>query len=127
MRIVKKQEFYSLPEGTIYAELQPIIIEGLFIKGKTLFDDDNNPIDFIHYSIGDCIEGSFGSHDDYNMIEVMINDSSVEYGLDVDSGCREGCYDDSQLYVVYSKKDLEKIIGVFQKGIEGIKNENNKR
>jgi len=98
MRLVKKVEFLTLPEGTLFARLQQKwVFTELSIKSQSLPPDD-----FWEIPTG-WIDAGF------NELEEMLADSSVSYPAE-DTIQREGLYDDDSVYLVYEKDDVDKLI-----------------
>ena len=104
MRIVNKQEFYQLPEGTLFAYYEPIIFDDLCIKYQNLYNEKNEPIDFLY----ECLLGNVDSQgsDDYANILIKAQKDKSSFKLDFDCGERDGLYQDDALYAIYEKDDI---------------------
>jgi len=91
MKIVNFDEFALMPEGTVYSDYRPVVCEGLYRKGKTIFRDATEPIDFFLSSfIADCWNGE---HPDSN------GDES-----------RWGLFEWEASFVIYEKDDVKKLV-----------------
>lgn len=110
MRLVKKPEFLSLPEGTLFAPMQQQWVFGdLSIKGESLPPDDFWEIPFGWPD--DAFEGGRCKLDE------MMADSSVSYPAN-DTIQREGLYDPHSVYLVYEKNDVDRLIGRLKEGYD---------
>lgn len=102
MRLVKKSEFLSLPEGTLFARLQERwVFDELSIKGDSLSSDD-----FWKIPLGwpdDAFEGGICKLDE------MLADPSVSYSAN-DTIQREGIYDSDSVYLVYEQNDIDNLV-----------------
>lgn len=108
MKIINKEEFYKLPNGTLYSEYVPCCISELRIKQDTIFGFNGEPIDWFYQDlIGSIKENvSLGYHE--TLEQSRKNKTSIE--LDFDASERDGCFIDDQLFAVYEKGDLEGLI-----------------
>ena len=116
MRIVTKQEFYKLPSGTVYCHYRPIILEGLYIKGETIYCD-GNPCDYIETELIHTIDVS-GSDEFFDKMIEAEKDSSFSMKMDFECTVRNGFYNEDQMYAIYEKKDIEGLIQALQKALE---------
>lgn len=112
MRIVNKDEFYSLPDGTVYAEYDPIVFEGLYIKLKTLKDINNNPIDYYYIHLLGNIDAQSSSDEADIMIEA--EETGKSFKLDFECVSKDGMYESEGLFAIYEKEDIEKFINSLQ-------------
>ena len=115
MRIVSKEEFLQLPSGTVYAEYEPCIFGNLSIKDDTVFSISNQPIDFYCLEIASSVESS-GSEEFFERVEAMENNGK-SFPIELDVTCRDGCFDDDQLYAVWEEEDVQSLITVLQKSL----------
>lgn len=109
MRIVNKKEFLALPAGTLYSEYDPQVIDGLFIKGETIFHG-GIPRDYVYESL----IGNVDANDSNEEFEILIDaeENGTSFKLDFDCRMRDGLFDDSKLYAIYEPED---IIGLINK------------
>ena len=104
MKIYKYKEFKKLPIGTLFSYYKHCSFRDIFIKESS---KDYGDIDFMYSSIVGAIEDE-SSEDFVDKCEKMENGESVS--VDFDSVEREGLFDEEQLYAVYEKEDVEKLI-----------------
>ena len=94
----------KMPSGTVFSYYEPCVFRELNIK-------DCNPEpdypDFTMSLLIGAIEHS--NSDDYgeNCERMELGES---IGMDLEFSGREGLFDDGQLYAVYEKEDVEKLI-----------------
>ena len=108
MRIVNKQEFYRLPEGTLFAKYEPIIFDGLFIKYQNMCDHQNNPIDYVYESLLCNVDCESSGH--FADILLEAEEKGNSFKLDFDCGERDGLYEDDELFAIYEKEDINEFI-----------------
>lgn len=102
MRIVNRAEFLAMPAGTVFNKYKPSYFEAPCIKGETW----NHCQDFLVQYL-DCLECQPGTQtmDTYNRLDV-----GEEIPLDFDCLGRDGCFDEDQLFAVWSDADVEALI-----------------
>lgn len=104
MKILSRQQFLNLPEGVLYCvnrTKEEVGFSDLKIKGETL-SNNNDWFEicltcYEHHDTGELIE----RHDD------MLK--GVSYPLEI-SQCRNGLFEDDNIFLVYEKKDLSQLI-----------------
>jgi hypothetical protein len=96
MRIVSQKEFLPLPSGTIFQEYEPCCLGPVSIKGDAISDAD-----FFYINVSYAVQ-------DFDSPLRMENGS--EEALDFDTPTRDGSYDTSQLYAIWSDDDREALI-----------------
>ena len=102
MRIVNRQEFLQLPSGTVYSKYKSMgMISGLYEK----FQSSTN--DWVYQDLISCIDAD-SSAELFDLMDAAMN--GKEFSLDLDCGERDGCYDESDMFAIYDKKDLDKLI-----------------
>jgi hypothetical protein len=106
MKIVDRQTFLAMPEGTVFSKYKPCIFDGLFVKASHggeyandfLYDDLIAPVD-----AGDSGEGFdmlFASQERGDEVPLTFSDATT----------RDGLFDDDQLFAVYSDDDVSMLI-----------------
>ena len=107
MKIVNKTEFYSLPEGTLYSDYEPCIFTSIKVKQSTLYNEDK-PIDFIYESL----IGNINAESSSRFVDMLDDAEKNKTSLPLDFECseRDGLYEESQLFAIYEKQDLENFI-----------------
>jgi hypothetical protein len=97
MRIVSRKELMALPSGTVFSRYQPHVINGLLVTGGVCGSD------FLECSL----------LDDFNeeSSDANVAADALERGEDVplvfgEVFGREGLFDDSLLYAVWSNDDV---------------------
>ncbi len=108
MKIVNRKDFMRMPEGTIYSEFEPSVFDGLYVKVSREDDlfynkeegrlNDWVCVPLIDGFIKDSINNSFN----YKRVE------NFEFNLDC--SVRDGLYEEKQLFAVYDKNDILKLI-----------------
>jgi hypothetical protein len=111
MRIVSKKEFMKLPIGTVWSYYEPCVFRDLNIKVSDLSEWET---DFLYDGVIGKIDVQ-SSEDFTNKCELMEKGESVP--MDFEQTSREGLFDDDQLFAIYEKEDVEKLIIRLQKCI----------
>lgn len=102
MKIVNLEEFLSLPVGTVYMKYEPCVFEDLCVKGESLDGD------FIFSGITFDIDCT-GSDDFVDkLFDAEENKTSLK--TDFDSTSRDCLFNAGQLFAVYEKEDVERLI-----------------
>lgn len=102
MKIVDRKAFLTLPAGTVFAKYEPCCFENLLIKEKSLEND------FFYTEIVDAIDCN-GS-DEFSRLLEEAESKGANLTMDFDNQGRDGCYDEKQLFAVFEKEDVEKLI-----------------
>jgi hypothetical protein len=104
MRILKKKEFLKEPDGTVYSKYESLgMVSDLAVKTYSYEND------WVYY----CLIGEIDANDTgefCDMFSEAEGDSSIELKLELENTRRDGMYDDSDMFVVYSKEDIKGII-----------------
>jgi hypothetical protein len=99
----------ELPEGTLYCKGSSHYFTELCVKGCTFKDGEGNDIDWISRDLMSCDS---------------MSDSFEEMGLFGTKGhlndayCRDGCFDDSDVFLVYEHEDLKQLQNVIIEAME---------
>ena len=109
MKIVNRETFLALPAGTLYATYQPCIFGDLMIKDESVEDASGKPIDFWKQELIPWFETS---RDSGAWIDAL---TSIEAGgqspvFDFDYPSRDGLFEESQLFAVFEKRDVEALL-----------------
>lgn len=111
MKLYKRSDFLDLPAGTIYSRVDPKsggLMTGLFCKDSG--PDYGN--DWLEQDlIGECGFPA-GIKDGLTAIEYVENlrDTFQDFETDLYCPGRDGCFDEDDLFVVWSKADVRKLI-----------------
>ena len=109
MRIMSREAFLAMPAETVFSYYRPCVFSDLLIKGETANGD------FWTVDIIGAIE--FDNTGDFmNKCNQMEDGSSVPLDLEIES--REALFDPEQLFAVYEKQDLERLIERLARGIK---------
>lgn len=103
MKIVDRKTFLSMPENTLFSKYSPCHMEEFAIKLDTLETND-----FIVQYIDSAIEHT----DSGNWSSLLDKSQATGCSLPMDFNCssRDGCFDDYQLFAVWEKEDVRKLI-----------------
>lgn len=112
MRIVNREQFLQLPEETVFSKYKPCKMEGLSIKGETLFDRSTPPkaIDFRCSSIAD--EGAIDSNSTGELFDMLLKAEKEPLSMPtcLEQQYRDGCHGEPQLFAIWESKDLSDLI-----------------
>lgn len=108
MRIVNREEFLKLPNGTMYRKYEPICMDELCMK---LDSTEHN--DWYVNRMDNLVADSTEEEDD--QFRKAQTDSSYEMKMDFHQCQRDGLYDNDQLFAVYSDEDVEGLIKLLQR------------
>ena len=105
MRIVDRQTFLALPCPVVYMK----------IRRRWVWDDslciklENWTNDWIYQSFDAPDGGALDSGDQFLVLDRMI-DEGASYPIDREYVSRDGMYDDTEMFLVYEKADVEFLI-----------------
>jgi len=102
MRIINRQEFLNQPAGTVFTKYEPCIFGDLLIKGESL------PNDFCYQQIADAIDCNDSGEFSYKLFTSQKTGEGVP--MDFDCQGRDGCFKDNQLFAIFERADVEKLI-----------------
>ena len=107
MRIVDRKTFLTLPSGTVYQKYEPCIFSGLAIKRDSLEND------WFLTSLDDAsFQNEWDSGDHFDLCAVAESGENVPLDYDIEQ--RDGCFDDSDLFAVWTKDDVRGFISLLQ-------------
>ena len=102
MRIVRLEEFLSLPPGTVFAKYRPQIFDELCVKGDSI----NESSDFFYRPIWEPYAYSSGELCD---VLTAAEERKAEVQIDTDCWQRDGLFEYDQLFAVFSGDEVVKI------------------
>lgn len=107
MKIINKEEFLQLPEGTVFLEFKPYVFGDFKIKGETIGRDYLEvDLNNVFLDVDDTVTA---------IDEALITNSSFDVNFNVYN--RNGMFDDEQMYAVYEQNEIEKLIAVLKEGV----------
>lgn len=105
MKILDRKQFLALPSGVLYSDFRYSVMEGLYIKYDTTAGGDWVKLSFL--------DSPFTFTEDYSDIHEIYEKSHKEgasFIMDYDCTVRDGLYEEDDLFAVYEKEDLIKLI-----------------
>lgn len=94
-----------MPSGTVYCKYGHNYFGDMSIKYRSL---ENY---WIYQVLGD-FDDAKDSGEMFEKLELMKADSGVRFPLKCDTCMRDGLYEDEQMFVVYDKQDVMKMVDV---------------
>jgi len=112
MKIINRKQFLEAPEGTIYSEFKPCIINGLYIKNESygLYIKNKSLGNDWYYQ--DLIN-SMDYNDSREYTDKLLkakDDPKYELRQDYNVSQRDGLFDEEQLFLIYDKDDVVKLM-----------------
>jgi len=107
MKIINRKQFLDLPKDTLFSKFQPNVFGDLSIKGDTLYNGDE-AIDFFLTDVADPVDCSSSDDLDRKLDIAVKLGSSLNTNYNIEG--RDGCYDDNELFAVYERQDVLKLI-----------------
>lgn len=111
MRLYKRADFLPLPAGTIYSRVDRLkgeLMNGLFCKTSAA---DYGP-DWVQQDLiaeGMALDYLTEGSDIFDFVTGM-RDTFQEFETDLQCGGRDGMFDDEDVFVVWNKNDVQKLI-----------------
>lgn len=108
MKIHDRDQFLKLPKGTVYCKGRPYAFGDITIKHESLEND--------------WYEQTFNWIDAESSTEAFdrlyeMHDNGASYPMQ-DSVTRDGCFDDKEMFLVFEKEDVIKLISYFQEALK---------
>lgn len=105
MKVLSREEFLKMPEGTIFCKGKGWYFDNLCIKAQTLQNSVEDIGDFVY------LDMNWSNGKDSNEAVDIMEDSLKEGKSFIcnDAFGRDGCFDKEDLFLVYEKEDLEKL------------------
>lgn len=100
MKIVTRKEFMELIKtgDVIFSDIRYCEVKGLNIG--SYFSGS----DFVRTSLISRVDS------DDTCLSLEELNSRADFKLDLDCGCRDGLYNDNDVYAIYEKEDIEKLV-----------------
>ncbi|RWF33754.1 hypothetical protein [Mesorhizobium sp.] len=110
MKIVDRKTFLAMPAGVLFCKFKPYIFGEVSIKTGTVGND------FVVQDIAGWFEGAHDTFSYIDGIDAMI-EKGVSYPMDYDCDSRDGLFDEDQLFAVWERTDMERLIARLQKAL----------
>jgi hypothetical protein len=108
MRIINRGEFLKMPAGTVFCKYTPVVFGELNVKECNPNDGWVN--DFICSPLTGAVDfGGTSSSDDFDGL-FRCQETGESFHLDLECSCRDGLYEDDQLFAIYEQHDLIQLI-----------------
>jgi hypothetical protein len=102
MRIVDRQAFLLMSEGTVFSKYAPCYFRELMVKGETRSSD------FMYQPITDAIDAN--SSADYADKLDQAYSHGISIAMDLDCQSRDGLFEEDQMFAVWERSDVEQLI-----------------
>ena len=111
MRIVDRQTFLAMPEGTVFAKYDPSIIREPMVKCDSIAIRGELK-DFRYVGLTDQVDcsGSFERDGIMDLAEI----EGTPFALHFNTQSRDGLFDADQLFAVWDRDDVEGLISRLQ-------------
>ena len=119
MRIVDRKTFLAMPENTVFSKYKPCYFDHVAIKEESI-TFPHNPIsagDFRYQSIEDSMADWKTSEDLFEMWDQMETQGK-SFPMEFDTSDRDGMFDKDQLFAVWEKQDVQRLIDRLQKCLD---------
>lgn len=120
MKILKREDFLKIKGKVLYSDSCGYYFEDLKIKLKTI-KDGKEQIDWYYNPLIDCWPKDIRDSDEFFSFFDNHIKSGESFELDLDSIERDGFFGEYELFLVYEKEDIEKLISKLQNIIKGYK------
>lgn len=110
MRVYRRKEFLSLPDGTIYAKGKPWFFKGLTVKADTSMSGND------WWSLDPCWIDSKTGEEVWDYLPDMLENGASHPMQTAVS--RDGMNDKEDLFLVFEVSDLQNLRGMIDKAIE---------
>ena len=104
MKIVNREEFMQLPAGTVFCKYRPCVFDELLIKRESCKSAD----DFYYTAITSAIDCESSDEFAEKLDESQFKGSELK--MDFYCEARDACFDEDQLFAVWSRDDVSELI-----------------
>jgi hypothetical protein len=104
MKIIDRATFLEMPAGTLFQKYSPYVFEDLCIKGETTTAAGFFQVDLCGLWPADCND----TNDFCDALDRMRAGAALP--LDLETECRDGLFDNNQLFAVWEARDVEALI-----------------
>ena len=119
MRIVDRATFLALPSGTVYAKWGEPGDTRVFDYGPTEIKLDTMGGDFVSEPFFAWPDGCNDSGQWIDEMEAARSGNATAPMAIGDSSARDGLYDEAQMFAVYDRTEVERLIGALQQALAG--------
>lgn len=115
MKLFKRKDFLSLPAGTIYSRVHKNydeLMHGLFCKTS----GSEFEVDWVEQDLisecgfpNDIVDGMEAVE-----YQLKLRDTFQEFETDLECAGRDGMFDDEDVFVVWNRNDVQKLIDYLQ-------------
>ena len=113
MKIINRKEFLKLPANVLFSKYTPCCFGDIYIKDVSIAEYN----DFYYTHIHDAI--NYSGTNEYIDILTKAVETGKSIDMDLESIVRDGLYEDDELFAVWEKDDVSKLIARLQK-VQGI-------
>jgi hypothetical protein len=115
MKIVTRKEFMKMPRGTFFAKGERWCFDNLCMKTET-WEESN---DFLYM---DLMTMDAHSGDELHDRMERSLETGISYPLETCES-RDGCFNDEDLFLIFEREDLERIVRLIHNGHKEIQEE----
>ncbi len=114
MKLVDRKTFLALPSGTVYAKYEPCYCQDIGVKHSTIGDNDwaYTSVDTISF-----VDSNSSNELTDGLLSMKVGDS-INTEIIMDSAYRDGMFDEEQLFMVYSKEEVQSLIGLLTETLD---------
>lgn len=109
MKILNRKDFIELPAEVVFAYYKPMVFDRLSIRGSS------SETDFYVQDIVDAVDCD--SSDEF-VDKVDACEKGESISLAFNSVSRDGMYEDEQLFAVWERADVERLIARLQETLD---------
>jgi hypothetical protein len=111
MKAYKRVDFIKLPAKTIYSRLANEYFQGLYCK--TTGPDEGWGNDWVEVNLISEFRGPAHIKDGGDIIDYFQQnciEKEVPFETDLTCGGRDGCFDDSDIFIVWDRDDIARLV-----------------
>lgn len=110
MKIVSRNDLFTMPEGTLFQEYEPQIFGPLEVF-EGMVNNRTFANGYVSEPVSDpSFEDVAGSYELSDMLFAAEKDGQPRPLVYGNNSFRDGCFEATQLYAVYEKQDVERLI-----------------
>ena len=111
MKIVNRQTFLSLPAMTVFSKYDPFLFGTLKVK----WSNEKDEHDFIASDLVGDMDCSCS--EEYSDKLELYEKTGESFSFSLEETCRDGEFNEDQLFCVYEQKDVQQLIDFLQQKV----------
>lgn len=109
MKIINRKEFLQMPNSTLFMKASPEFgdFDMCFPAGELMIKEESLSNDFVY---SDFVDIDCSHSDEFFYKIAAMRNEKLDIPVSCNETSRDGIFDDSELYIVFSKEDIKTMV-----------------